>query len=296
MKKLMHILLISLFVCFGAFAKTLKQKEVELKKIYEAGGISETEYNKAQEFLENSKQKTKEKKLKKSFDLTTNKESKKFKAKSIYKKYKDKRDKDKKEITLKKIEELGPLIKFDKSYYTDSMYKKFGKGCYSFKCQGQDAGKFLAKAFGKSKEWGQKNPGQMIKAMSMFEVFYASKLWYARKSIERYKANDYKSDYFFKRKDEAEIRSLLGMNKGRKNMREALGMNLETPTKEAIKKFWLLGEFLDLGTVVNNKKLDKDLKERKELLEAYKSQITKLKNKLKDDLEKEEEENETSVE
>jgi uncharacterized protein YgfB (UPF0149 family) len=70
-------------------------------------------------------------------------------------------------------------------------------------------------------------------------------------------------------------------------------MNLETPTKEAMKKFWLLGEFLDLGTGVKHKKLDKDLKERKELLEAYKNKITKLKKKLKDDLE---EENEKSVE
>ena len=122
----------------------------------------------------------------------------------------------------------------------------------------------------------------------MFEVFYASKLWYARKSVERYKENNYK------KKDEKEIRSLFGINKGRKSMREALGMNLETPAKEAIKKFWLLGEFLDLGTGVNNKKLAKDLKERQKLLEAYKVEIGSLKKKLQDDLD--EEENEKSVE
>ena len=67
-------------------------------------------------------------------------------------------------------------------------------------------------------------------------------------------------------------------------MRDALGMSFETPTKEAIKKFWLLGEFLDLGTGVKNKKLDKDLKERQELLEAYKLQIANLKKKLQDDI------------
>ena len=88
---------------------------------------------------------------------------------------------------------------------------------------------------------------------------------------------------FNKRKrDEKEIRSLLGMIKGRNSMREALGMNSDTPAKEAIKKFWLLGEFLDLGTGVKNKKLDKDLKKRKELLEAYKLQIASLKKKLQD--------------
>ena len=279
-------MLISLFVCFGAWAKTLDQKELELKKIYEAGGITKAEYKKAQDFLENFEEKTKEKKSKPTFDLSKKKKSKK---KSIFQKNKDKKDKDKEEITLEKIEELGQFIKFDDTYFTDGMIKEFGRGCNnSFKCKGQKAGQFLSKTFSRSKAYGQKNPGKMIKAMAMFEVFYAQKLWYARKSVERYKENNYK------KKDEKEIRSLFGINKGRKSMREALGMNLETPTKEAIKKFWLLGEFLDLGTGVNNKKLDKDLKERQKLLEAYKVEIASLKKKLQDDLDKEE--NEKSVE
>ena len=278
-------MLISLFVCFGALAKTLDQKELELKKIYEAGGITKTEYKKAQDFLENFEEKTKEKKSKPTFDLSKKKKSKK---KSIFQKNKDK-DKDKEEITLEKIEELGQLIKLDDTYFTDGMIKEFGRGCNnSFKCKGQKAGQFLGKTFSRSKAYGQKNPGKMIKAMAMFEVFYASKLWYARKSVERYKENNYK------KKDEKEIRSLFGINKGRKSMREALGMNLETPAKEAIKKFWLLGEFLDLGTGVNNKKLAKDLKERQKLLEAYRVEIANLKKKLQGDLDKEE--NEKSVE
>ena len=74
-------------------------------------------------------------------------------------------------------------------------------------------------------------------------------------------------------------------------MREALGMNLDTPVEMAIKRFWLLGEFLELGTGISNEKLDKDLKERQELLETYKLQISSLRKKLQDDLEKEESEN-----
>ena len=284
----MSILLISLFICFGAPAKTLDQKKVELKKIYEAGGITKAEHNKAQDFLENFEEKTKEKKSKQTFDLSKKKKSKK--------KSTSKKDKDKEEITLEKIEELGQIIKFDDTYFTDGMIKEFGRGCNnSFKCKGQRAGRVLSKTFSRSKSYGQKNPGKMIKAMAMFEVFYASKLWYARKSIERYKENNYKENLFSKKKkDEKEIRSLFGINKGRKSMREALGMNLETPAKETIKKFWLLGEFLDLGTGVNNKKLAKDLKERQKLLDAYKVEIASLKKKLQDDLD--EEENEKSVE
>ena len=289
----MSVLLISLFICFGAWAKNVEQKKLELKKIYEAGGITGTEYNKAQDFLKNFEEKTKEKKSKPTFDLSKKKKSK---AKSILKKYKDKKDKDKEEITLEKIEELGQLIKFDDTYFTDGMIKEFGRGCNnSFKCKGGRAGQYLAKTFSRSKAYGQRNPGKMIKAMAMFEDFYAQKLWYARKSIERYKENNYKKSKFSKKKkDENEIRSLFGINKGRKSMREALGMNLETPAKETIKKFWLLGEFLDLGTGVNNKKLAKDLKERQKLLEAYRVEIGSLKKKLQNDLD--EEENEKSVE
>ena len=45
---------------------------------------------------------------------------------------------------------------------------------------------------------------------------------------------------------------------------------------------------MDLGTGVKNKKLDKDLKERQDLLEAYKLQIANLKKKLQSDLDEEE--------
>ena len=288
MKKVLSILLISLFVCSGAWAKNLEKKKTELKKIYEAGGISKIEYKKAVDFLENPEENP-EKKSKRTFNLSK-KKKKKDKIESILKK----KDKDKEKITLKKVEELGQPIKFDNTYFTDGMIKAFGKGCKTFKCQGGKAGQFLFKTFKRTKAYGQKNPGKMIKAMAMFEVMYAQKLWYSRKSVERYKENNYKEGLLSKkRKDEKEIRSLLGMNKGRKGMRTALGMTMETPTKDAMRNFWLLGEFLDLGTAVENKKLAKDLKKRQELLEAYRAEISKLKKKLQDDLD--EGENEKSV-
>jgi len=296
--KVVSILLVSLFVCSGALAKTLEQKSLELKKIYEAGGITKTEYSKAQDFLDNPKEKTKEKKPKQIFGLSKNlSKKKKSDADSILQQYRNKFEKKNKEkITLQKIEELGQIIKFDKTYYPDGMIKEF-KGCTnSFKCKGGKAGQFLSKTFKRSKAYGQKHPGGMIKGMAMFEVFYAQNLWNSRESIERYKENNYKKNFLSKKKyDERQIRSLLGMNKGRKGMRTALGMTMETPAEEAIKKFWLLGEFLDLGTAVSHKKLAKDLKERQKLLEAYRAEIGKLKKKLQNDLD-DKEENEKSVE
>ena len=283
MKIWAYILLISLFVT-SLFAKTFEQKKADLKKAYEAGAITKIEYNKSKDYLKNLDNKNKEK-SKKTFYL--NQKKSKNKITNLVKK----KDKDKEEITLKKIEELGEIIKFDNTYYPDAMLKQLSKGCSAFKCQGTKAGQALFKTFNKSKSYSQKNPGQMIKAMAMFEVFYSSKLWYDRKSIERYKKDDYQgANKVWKKSDEKIIRSLFGINKGRKSMREALGMTMETPSKEAINKFWVLGEFLDLGTSVKNKKLAKDLKQRQDKIANYKSQIAKLRKKLQDDLEKEEDE------
>ena len=288
MKIWVYTLLISCLISNSLIANTLEQKKIDLKKAFEAGAINKTEFNRAQDFLEDSDKKKKEKKSKKYLNLSKKKTNPKKFINPLLKK------KDEEEITLKKIEELGQIVKFDNTYYPDKMLKNLGKGCNAFKCQGSNAGMVLYKTFNRSKSYSQRNPGEMIKAMAMFEVFYSSKLWYARKSIERYKKDDYKgAKLLFKRKDKNEIRSLFGVNKGRKAMREALGMTMETPSKEAIKKFWLLGEFLNLGTGVKNKKLAQDLKQRQEKLVNYKSQVAKLRKKLQEDLEGEEDEKPT---
>ena len=194
MKKFIFSLILSLLISFSAFAKTIEQKKDELQKIYEAGGISKIEHEKAVEFLEKSSDQKKPKKKKKK--LTLKEKSKKKDKDKKNKKDKDK-DKDKEEVTLEKIEELGEIVRFDESYYPESMLKEFTGHINSFKGTGQKAGSYMWNNFGKSSSWGQKYPGKMIKSMAMFEIFYASRLYQARKSIERFKANKYKNDFFF---------------------------------------------------------------------------------------------------
>ena len=282
MKNFLFCLLITFFISSSTLSKSLDQKKDELKKIYLDGGISKLEYKKALQFLENSNEKNQKDSKKKIFSI---KDKQKKKNKNLLGLAK----KDEEEITLEKIAGLGKPVKLDNSYFSDAMLKKF-KGCNNgFKCKGDKAGQILFRTFNRSKSFGQKNPGQMIKAMAMYEVFYASNLWAAKNSIKRYKENNYSNNIISRKKtDEKKIRSLIGINKGKIAMREALGMNDDTPTKEAIKKFWLLGEFLDLGTGVDKEKLNQDLKKRQKLLEDYKTQIANLKNKLEDDLENEE--------
>ena len=270
-----YVVVYLLFSCVIVQAQSLDQKKTELKKIYEAGGISKIEFEKSKEFLSKSDEIIKEKEKKQSFTLGS--KSKKSQI-NLFKK------KDKEEITLEKIDELGIIIKFDKSYYPEEMLKKF-KGCgKGLKCIGKKAGTYMMGNFGKSSSWGQKYPGKMIKSMAMYEVFYASRLYDARKPIQRFKDNKYKKNFFSKKKrDEEAIRSLFGMNKGRKNMREALGMDMNTSAKDAIQKFWLLGEFLDLGVPTNNNiTVNKDIKDRQDRLDIYKATISTLKKKLEE--------------
>ncbi len=81
------------------------------------------------------------------------------------------------------------------------------------------------------------------------------------------KRKNWPSEYGRKKKrDEEAIRSLKSMNEGREKMRGALGMTLDTSIEDAMNRFWILGEFLEMGEPKKLGKLDKDVKKRRELL------------------------------
>ena len=145
----------------------------------------------------------------------------------------------------------------------------------------------MAIEFNRSAEGQQRFPGRMIKAMAAFEIFYVDSLRINKTALIRYRDKK-NTEYHKKRGDEDSLRSLISMNKGREKMRKALGMDLNTPRKEAIKKFWYLGDFLDMGKAIKNSKYDSKLNKRKALLTEYKQKITKLKDKIKDEKKREE--------
>ena len=259
---------------------TNQEKLIELKDIYVKGGISEAEYKAAKKIF-SSKEDNLDKKIEKEKKslFFKKKPEKKFNLLSS----KKKKDEEEEEITKEQIEELGEIIRFDISYYPKSMHKEFLGAINSFPGVGGKAGSYMWKNFSKKASWGQRYPGKMIKSMAMYEIFYASKLYQTKKNIERFNNNWEKAKFkFTKKKDEKAIRSLIGMNKGRKNMRKALGMTMKTSSKEAILRFWMLGEFLELGTPQKNAKIDKDLIERQKMLDLYKASITSLKKKLEE--------------
>ena len=269
-----------LFTIVIAQAKSLDQKKIELKKIYEAGGISKIEYEKAKTFLSKSKETIKEKEKKQSFTLgsKSKKSKKKSKKKSIFKK-------DKKPIPeedLAKIETYNKK-KFQEEFlkYPPEVIEFFGKNS-NVVSRGTKSGQFMSIEFNRSEQGQQRFPGNMIKAMAAFEIFYIDSLRKNRKVLERYKEKK-GTKYSRKSTDETKLRSLISLNQGREKMRKALGMNLDTPRAEAIKKFWYLGDFLSLGKALKNSEYDNNLDKRKKLLIEYKQKITKLKDKIKEE-------------
>ena len=269
-----------LFTIVIAQAKSLDQKKIELKKIYEAGGISKIEYEKAKTFLSKSKETIKEKEKKQSYTLgsKSKKSKKKSKKKSIFKK-------DKKPILeedLAKIETYNKK-KFQEEFlkYPPEVIEFFGKNS-NVTSRGKKSGQFMSVEFNRSEKGQQRFPGNMIKAMAAFEIFYIDSLRKNRETLNRYKEKK-GTKYLRKSADETKIRSLISLNQGREKMRKALGMDLQTPRVEAIKKFWYLGDFLSLGKALKNSEYDNNLDKRKKLLIEYKQKITKLKDKIKEE-------------
>ena len=86
---------------------------------------------------------------------------------------------------------------------------------------------------------------------------------------------------------ETAIRGLIGTNKGRKSMREALGMTIDLEPATAIKRFWYLGELLGLGEQTKVK-VSKEMKQRSEIVKRYQKTISQIKKQIEDDKEKEE--------
>lgn len=190
--------------------------------------------------------------------------------------------KDEKPLTLEDIDKLGsiPLLKS----LPEQMYNEL-KSCKPYNemftsCESKKAGKIVGKTFRRKGGYSEKYPGKMMEAMAYYEILYLTSLHKNRKYIKKFRERY--SDKKFLKKRHKSLRSLIKMNDGREQMRSALGMTLDTPTEEAIKRFWTLGEFLGLGTPKKLGKLDKDIRKRKKLLQRYKSKLSKLNKKLEE--------------
>ena len=174
---------------------------------------------------------------------------------------------------LQEVEALGVFS--EPASYPDGMVKFFGKGCKSFNCKAKKATQEMSLTFKKIKSYHQKNPGDQLYALAMFELFYLDQIKKKEKRIKKF-INAWPEKKKYKR----DIIALIKLNKAREKMRKSLGMTLDTSPEEAMERYWVMGDFLNRGKI-NEEKISKDIKKREKLIEKYKKSVNKFNSVLK---------------
>ena len=173
-----------------------------------------------------------------------------------------------------KLDEIG---KFElPQSYPDGLINTTLKECKidNFHCIKTKSIDEMTKRFKRSKKYNDGNPGSQIYAMALYESYYLSKLKDSQNSLRIFKENWPKKIVNGKK-----ISSLIKNNETRKIMREALGITINQSPEEAIKTYWVIGDYLQKGKP-KSIKVDNAFKKRERLLSEYKSTIGFLKKRI----------------
>ena len=237
-----------------------KQKELETKiKLLE----KELEIEKLKKELEEQKKANESKKNDENLKSSKKKQNKNIKKPTII------GDDD----VLKEVKLLGSFKEPER--YPESFKEEFFKGCKKFSCIGRKSTENMSKVFAKSQKYNLKNPGNQIKGMALFEIYYLNVLRKNEKKIDIFLEN-----WPTEKKKTKEIIKLIKLNKSREKMRNALGMDLNTSVEDAIEIYSIMANFLNMGTP-KEQKISKELKLRNKFLEDYKSVVSKFNSQFK---------------
>ena len=170
-------------------------------------------------------------------------------------------------VFISDLETLGEFSEIQN--FPNKMFE--GTNNATFKQKATTAGKKMSYYFITKKKSLEKYPHNMMKAMGYFEVYYMQTLEDKKFNLARFKDNDYNSN------DIKNINTLLSLNKARESMREAVGLTLNDSAEEAIKRFWLMNEYLSKGKV-KTIQTDTKFSKKKKTTADLRSDIKALKN------------------
>ena len=170
------------------------------------------------------------------------------------------------------VNELGQFV--EPAYYPEGMIEAFGKSCMKFNCRAKKGIQKMSIIFGRKGTYFDRHGGAQLYGMAYFELFYLNSLKENTRRIDKFLEN------WPEKKGTRSLISVLKLNKSRKKMRAALGMDLNTPVEEAMMRFWTLGDFLNQGKA-NKRKVSKEIKHRRKLLVEYKKAISSFNAALK---------------
>ena len=237
-----------------------KQKELETRiKLLE----KEIEIEKLKKELEDQKKANEPKKNDENLKTSNKKQNENLKKVEIIEE----------DYVLKEIKLLGSFKEPER--YPESFKEEFFKECKKFSCIGNKSTKKMAEVFAKSQKYNLKNPGNQIKGMALFEIYYLNVLRKNEKKIAIFIEN-----WPTKKKKTKEVIKLIKLNKSREKMRNALGMDLDTSVEDAIEVYSIMANFLNMGTS-KEQKISKELKLRNKFLKDYKTVVSKFNSQFK---------------
>ena len=262
MKKILLIIFFTLFLfnISQGNETSNKQKELETKiKLLE----KELEIEKLKKELEEQKKANDLKKIDENLKSPNKKQNENLKKVEIIEE----------DYILTEIKLLGSFKEPER--YPESFKDEFFKKCKKFSCIGNKATKKMSEVFAKSQKYNLKNPGNQIKGMALFEIYYLNVLRKDEKKIAIFLEN-----WPTKKKKTKEVIKLIKLNKSREKMRNALGMDLDTSVEDAIEVYSIMANFLNMGTP-KEQEISKELKLRNKFLENYKSVVSKFNSQFK---------------
>ena len=237
-----------------------KQKELETRiKLLE----KEIEIEKLKKELEDQKKANEPKKNDENLKTSNKKQNENLKKVKIIEE----------DYVLKEIKLIGSFKEPER--YPESFKEEFFKECKKFSCIGNKSTKKMAEVFAKSQKYNLKNPGNQIKGMALFEIYYLNVLRKNEKKIAIFIEN-----WPTKKKKTKEVIKLIKLNKSREKMRNALGMDLDTSVEDAIEVYSIMANFLNMGTS-KEQKISKELKLRNKFLKDYKTVVSKFNSQFK---------------
>ena len=174
------------------------------------------------------------------------------------------------------IEQVKLLGKFEEpKTYPLGFQEMFLTGCKTWLCLNKKTAKEMSIIFKRTEKYNLRNPGNQIRGMALYEIFYLNTLKQNEKKI-----NEFLENWPKENKNADDVIRMIRLNKSREKMRNALGMDLNTSVEDALEIYWIMGSFLDLG-VAKKQKISKDLKLRKKFLAEYKQTISKFNSEFK---------------
>ena len=270
MMKFFKLLIILCFLSNPLWAEdtTSKQKELETKiKLLE----KELEIEKLKKELAEQKKANANKEKKEISSKETPKEKNTTSSKKLI------NTKTKNQLEQEILEQVKLLGKFkEPERYPKGFEEMFLKeGCKTWHCLTKKAAKKMSLIFKRTEKYNLRYPGNQIRGMALYEIFYLNTLKKNEKKI-----NEFIENWPEKNENAKEVINLLRLNKSREKMRSALGMDLNTSVEDALEIYWIMSEFLDLG-VTKKQRISKDLKSRKKFLTQYKNTISKFNSEFK---------------